>query len=139
MSKHKELTYEEKMLKVLFNVFEDTIYDLIVELYDDDDIDIEDITDQMIKEGLDEMDMTILEKGLCIGNYYTTQYPSQKVMLECLAFEANQIAENGWWDGILDEDDFCDDLGYDNFEYQEISRVIDIVNEFDEDICKLLW
>lgn len=97
--------------------------------------------DDMWEEFFCDYDIKLVPErnNMVISFYNTNHYRSQGEMLESLIEEANERHQNNWWEGILDEDDFCDCEAGDDPEYLEIMSVASFISHLSWECCEILW
>ena len=97
--------------------------------------------DEAFEEFFCDYDIKLVPErnNMVVGFYSTNNYRTKWEMLESLEIEANNIHQQNWWEGILDEDDFCDLEAGDDPEYLEIMSVATFIEHLSWKCCEILW
>lgn len=125
---HEEVIYEQ-LKKELFELFDEdeAFRDGVKEgLYKDED--------EALADCLQELDICIVEGGLIVEGYNTTNYRTCEEMVRDMVYMATEIHESNWWEGILDEDDFCDCEAGDDPEYVNIMSTASLIEELNRNL-----
>ena len=97
--------------------------------------------EQMWEEFFFDFDIQLCpdSNNMVVGFYSTNNYRTKWEMLESLEIEANERHQQNWWEGILDEDNFCDLCSGDDPEYLEIMSVANFISCLNWECCEILW
>ena len=77
--------------------------------------------------------------GFSIDGYSTKLFKNRNQMVEAIEDEANYLHECNWWNGILDEDTFCDCEAGDDTDYTDRMADISLLEKLSDKACSLLW